>query len=233
MTLNKQKGNMYPFVTHTWNPIKGTCPHKCSYCYMKRFPQGELRLDEKCLKDNLGEGNFIFIGSSTDMFNYYIADSWIDRVFNRMDKYPNNTFLFQTKNPVRYNLLNMIPLDNTIFGVTIETNRNYQKSVATIPYSRYLEMIRFKAKRKMISIEPIMDFDLDIFVKWIKDINPEFVSIGADSKNSKLQEPTSEKVKKLIEELEKFTEVKIKDNLKRLSHKEGIRKWNYQMKNIK
>jgi len=27
MTLNKQKGNMYGFVTHTWNVIKGKCPH--------------------------------------------------------------------------------------------------------------------------------------------------------------------------------------------------------------
>ena len=38
---------MYPWVTHTWNVIKGKCPHDCSYCYMKRFPQGELRFDEK------------------------------------------------------------------------------------------------------------------------------------------------------------------------------------------
>src|SRR3990167_1900105 len=30
--LNKQKGNMYGFVTHTWNPIKGKCSHNCSYC---------------------------------------------------------------------------------------------------------------------------------------------------------------------------------------------------------
>jgi DNA repair photolyase len=35
MPLNPSKGNMYPFVTHTWNPIRGKCPHDCSYCYMK------------------------------------------------------------------------------------------------------------------------------------------------------------------------------------------------------
>ena len=47
MGLNKQKGNMYAFVTHTWNPIRGKCPHDCSYCYMKVYPQSDLRFVEK------------------------------------------------------------------------------------------------------------------------------------------------------------------------------------------
>jgi len=68
----------------------------------------------------------------------------------------------------------------------------------------------------MISIEPILDFKLDIMIKWIKRIQPDFVSIGADSKGNNLSEPPSWKVKKLIEELEKFTEVRIKKNLNRL-----------------
>lgn len=58
--------------------------------------------------------------------------------------------------------------------------------------------------------------DLDILVNWIKQIEPEFVSIGSDSKGKGLEEPSPDKVKKLIEELKKFTQVKIKDNLKRL-----------------
>ena len=33
LPLNVAKGNMYEFVTHTWNPIKGICPHGCKYCY--------------------------------------------------------------------------------------------------------------------------------------------------------------------------------------------------------
>lgn len=57
--LNKQKGNMYGFVTHTWNVIKGKCPHDCEYCYMKVFPQGELRFDEKELKSFLDGGKLI------------------------------------------------------------------------------------------------------------------------------------------------------------------------------
>ena len=35
MNLNQSKGNMYEFITHTWNPIKDRCYHDCAYCYMK------------------------------------------------------------------------------------------------------------------------------------------------------------------------------------------------------
>ena len=33
MPLNKTKGDMYDFITHTWNPIRGRCLHDCSYCH--------------------------------------------------------------------------------------------------------------------------------------------------------------------------------------------------------
>ena len=46
--LRESKGNMYDFITHTWNPIKGKCLHNCSYCYMKRFgEQNLLTIDRK------------------------------------------------------------------------------------------------------------------------------------------------------------------------------------------
>jgi len=61
MPLRKQAGNMYDWVTHTWNPV-GKCRHNCSYCYMKRFPLGELRFDEREMNTNLGSGNVIFVG---------------------------------------------------------------------------------------------------------------------------------------------------------------------------
>lgn len=78
--LNESKGNMYPFVTHTWNAIKGRCPHDCVYCYMKIWPQKELRLVESEFKTNLGENNFIFVGSSTDMWADDVPIEWIKRV---------------------------------------------------------------------------------------------------------------------------------------------------------
>jgi len=70
--------------------------------------------------------------------------------------------------------------------------------------------------RIFLTLEPILNFDLDEFVLMIKDINPSFINIGADSKNNHLNEPSKEKVLELIKELEKFTEVRIKSNLNRI-----------------
>ncbi len=58
---------MYAFVSHTYNPLKGECEHSCAYCFMRRkLLLPPLHLELKELKVNLGEGNFIFVGSSTD-----------------------------------------------------------------------------------------------------------------------------------------------------------------------
>ena len=217
--LNKQKGNMYGFVTHTWNPIRGRCPHKCKYCYM--IPKWDYTkskkqiLDEKVLNDNLGEGNYIFVGSSTDMWAEDVPIEWITKVLEKCKKYKNK-YLFQTKNPKRFwNFAAGFP-KNSILGTTIETNR--QELIKDISKAPSVQHRQFYVGLEpvMISIEPILDFDLDIMVNWMKDIEPKFISIGADSKRHKLQEPSKQKVETLIKELRKFTEVKLKDNLKRL-----------------
>ena len=103
MGLNKQKGNMYPFVTHTLNFIKGKCPHDCLYCYMKIYRQPELHFDVRELKTNLGHGNFIFAGSSCDMWADGIDAFWIDSVLKHCrDNDAYNKYLFQSKNPIRF-----------------------------------------------------------------------------------------------------------------------------------
>jgi len=219
--LNKQKGNMYPFVTHTWNAIKGECPHNCKYCYMKVYKQSPLHFDEKELKVNLGEGNFIFVGSSCDMFAKEVNASWILKVLEHCRKYPNNTYLFQTKNPRHFIYFKDSYPKDTIFGITLETNRihliaGYTKAPLSEERVDALKVLSDYCHKTMITIEPIMDFDLEIMVKWIKAINPTWVNIGADSKGHNLPEPSKEKIEALIKELDKFTEVKKKDNLKRL-----------------
>ncbi len=224
MAMNKVKqgSQMYPWVTHTWNVIKGKCPHDCSYCYMKRFPQRELHFDEKELKTALGSGNFIFVGSSCDMWASVVPTMWINDVIEHCSEY-DNRYLFQTKNPQRFfdaPLFNdQFPLLNILLGTTIETNREVV-SKAPDCYSRAYAMAHL-SKPAMISMEPIMDFDLDIMVRWIGEIKPEFVSIGADSGYNNLPEPSGDKVVALIKSLREFTEVKVKDNLGRLLVREN------------
>jgi len=214
--LNISKGNMYPWITHTWNTIKGACPHDCSYCYMKVFPQGELHFDEKELKTDLGENNFIFVGSSCDMFAEEIPSKWIIRTLGWCRYYSDNTYLFQTKNPGRFKDFESHYPKNSIFGTTAESNLGWKFSKAPNIHQRLVSLSGIKG-RKMVTIEPIMDFDLEPFVSWIEGVEPEFVNIGADSKGHNLPEPSWEKIEQLINEIEKFTKVNLKENLNRLN----------------
>lgn len=235
MGLNKQRGNMYPFVTHTWNPIrsgKDGCPHQCIYCYMKGRTTGELRLEEKELKTNLGQGNFIFVGSATDMWAEAVPSEWIEKVITRCRKFFDNTYIFQSKNPARFLrfkecFVSFVKNDTykVILGTTLETHYGditsplFSKiTKAPSPFHRYLDFTQLKRYKipRMVSIEPILDFHVFEFLRWLQNIQPRFVSIGADSKGHNLPEPSPEKIKALIEGLREFTEVKIKSNLKRL-----------------
>lgn len=226
MSLNKSKGNMYSWTTHTWNPIRGKCPHGCIYCFMKDRDVGSLRLEKKTLADNLGSGRTIFVGSSTDMFAEAVPTEWILQVLKKCKEH-DNTYIFQSKNPRRFwdwemnkdmDLTVEFP-SKTILGTTLESNREYGQSgkgpPAWIRAANFMhtQLERFK---KMVSIEPIIAFDLDIFLGWLKGINPSFVSIGADSKGHDLQEPTARELDDLVVALRGITEVKLKKNLARL-----------------
>ncbi len=236
MPLNKPSGNMYPWA-YTWNPVAGECPHGCIYCYVpgKVAPwlermgndkyYGEPRLVESELKVRLvvPNGYVIFVQSCGDLFAYGVDDLIIGRVLNRIREFPNTTFLLQTKNPERFFDFN-IP-QNCILGTTLESNRNHMLSKAPTPAERYhvfrilnatRDIAGNKIYRLMLSLEPILDFDLPFFAEWIRCVEPEFVSVGADSGNSHLPEPSSEKLKKLLSQLNLITEVRRKKNLNRL-----------------
>ncbi|UCF12298.1 MAG: DUF5131 family protein [Thermoplasmatales archaeon] len=222
MGLNNTNGNMYPWVSHTWNPIAGECKHDCSYCYMKKSflgrlkkYEGDVRLSKNELKTDLGEDRTIFVGSATDVFGHWVPSKIISTILNYCNKYPN-TYLYQSKNPKRFaEFLDIIPKNN-ILATTLETNRDYLISQAPKTYQRFQDFVILDHPRKMISIEPVLDFDLEKILSWIRKINPEFVSIGADSKNNELYEPPSETINMLIKEIKKFSVVKVKKNLHRI-----------------
>ena len=86
-------------------------------------------------------------------------------------------------------------------------------------YDRCDSMERIKDDlgfKTMITIEPIMEFSFWDFYSWLECASPDQINIGADSGNNNLPEPSKEKILELIAELENFTTVFQKDNLKRL-----------------
>jgi len=222
MSLNISKGNMYPWISHTWNTVKGACPHDCSYCYMKRFKnQKPVRFDEKELKTDLGQGNFIFVGSGCDMFAKDIPNDWIVNTLTKMNWY-DNRYLLQSKNPEKMSIYlsdDWIVPGKVVVCTTIETNRFYDQIMHCSPMPHIRAEFFGEGLRKFtryVTIEPIMDFDLAPMVELIRRCEPVQVNIGADSGGNHLPEPSADKVFALIDELSRFTTIARKTNLGRL-----------------
>ena len=218
MGLNISKGNMYDFVTHTWNTVKGACPHDCTYCYMKRYGKLKpVRFDKKELKTDLGKNNFIFVGSSCDMFATGIPYDWIIKTLEHLKKF-DNTYLFQSKSPGDFDAIPIHGPDKYILCTTIETNRVYPEVMkySPEPFERALKFGLIPLEDKYVTVEPIMDFDSESFFSMLSYIRPIQVNIGADSGSNNLPEPSSAKIRHLIYLLKEITTVKLKPNLKRL-----------------
>jgi hypothetical protein len=190
---------------------------------MKRWgKQPPLHFDEKELKTDLGKNNFIFVGSSCDIFAKNIPFDWVYETLEHCKKHTENEYLLQTKNTDNLALAMFFQMLNEYFSLctTLETNRTYRAIMNNSPsiIDRVLSFAKIPAERKYITVEPIMDFDLPEFITMIKHCNPRQVNIGADSnpERNRLPEPPKGKILELIAELETFTKVVQKKNLKRL-----------------
>jgi hypothetical protein len=240
MPLNKPSGNMFPDC-YTYTPVGGgPCPGGCSYCIVaqKIIPWqiqlgnekyiGDLRLVEDPLKTKLvvPDGYKVFVCNLVELWIY--PDKIISQILAHCNKFPETTFLYHTKYPHRYlKFMDEFP-PKSILGVTIETNRLYYVSNAPNTSERKNTMKEITQFPKTVTIEPIMAFDLEIFIEWLKEINPVYISIGADSRELKegdgqvrILEPEGEDVGALVHESEKFTEVRLKENLARI-YQEGL-----------
>lgn len=216
----------------TWNPWTG-CLHDCynGGCWAKKLIETRLKNTPKykiCgfkptfhkeeLNKTFNKNDFVFISSLGDIS---FAPKYVVReILDKIRENPQTKFLFCTKNPSIYDeslISEEWNLENLYLGCTIETNRDTSKfSKAPSPEFRYNHMI-FQLQNKFLSIEPIMDFDVYEFTKMIIDIEPKIVEVGADNYKSGLPEPSSEKIKLLINSMESNgIEVVKKQGLERL-----------------
>lgn len=234
MSLNKIKAgtNMYQDAcTHTHNPLIGHCLINCVYCSTQKFfyatlmerYTGSLRIDYHALKDKLGQDKFIFACSQNDLFQPDVSNEMIIEILNYYNNYPFNTYLFQTKNPLRVlEFYHLLPI-NVFIATTVETNRYMPTVSKAVPQWMRINQMKDLAAlniRCILTIEPILDFDRIEFIKLIKGVLWKQINIGANSYNKvKLPEPDIDKLTTFIDDL-KFIygedKIKIKSNLKRL-----------------
>ena len=214
--MSKQS-NMYSASRKQWNPFVG-CKFDCSYCGSS-FQRQAKRQKKNCMKcyrytphthekrlkaylPKTNEGEFIFTCASGDVS--FCSTPFLKKIVKRIKEQPNKTFLLQSKNPKTFNRVD-IP-ENVILGTTLETNRDalYKGvSKAPKPSQRQSDLAKVNHSKKMVTIEPILDFDLDVMVRWVKEINPVVVWLGFDSKNNHLPEPSVEKFNRFHQALKK------------------------------
>ena len=229
IALNERTGNMYEFITHTWNPIKGVCYHQCRYCYMRYLLNETFKrppvLVEGEFSRNLNEAEVLFVGSSIDMFAKDIPDEWIMRVLDHCANFNEDkpegkhiVFLLQSKDPARILQFSHHPImAHAVVATTLETNRYDSNIMGNSPKitdrASAMEQIADMGIYTMVTAEPLMDFDLDEFVDIIRRCNPRRVNIGKNSaKDYRVPEPNPKKVQDFVISLRAFTRVEIKKN---------------------
>jgi hypothetical protein len=215
---------MFGFVSHTHTHLGGECPHRCSYCYVAtnqygRNPryQGPLRLIPAELDVKYGQGKSIFVEHCNDLFADAVPDEAVRKILDHCSRWPENSYVFHTKNPARYAAyLDLMPPNRTL-GMTAETNRPTPGVSAAPPPMDRLAAFGVLPGPRLVTIEPVMRFDLADFAAGIVNARPDRVLIGADSKGAGLPEPSRGEVLALLQALRAAgLEVGQKWNLARL-----------------
>lgn len=217
-------GSMYP-DTKTWNSFLG-CKFDCKYCE-KSFKRVLKRVGrnigcDKCYRyiphihpERLGKipsSPIVFVFGQGDI--YFCPPYFVRKTFKAIDAHnprKPKIYYFQSKAPSVFNLYLDLFLENqdkVILLTTLETNRDegYREiSKAPFPTMRFHDFFELDYPRKVLTIEPVLDFDLEEFVEMVLMLHRqgtlEYVWFGFDSKNCGLPEPSIEKAQKFVDVL--------------------------------
>lgn len=146
---------------------------------MKKY-QGANRIFKAQLEKRFFEKDFVFVCDMLDLFGSKVRLYQIHKILEKI-RSSAAQFLLLTKNPRRYQDFK-IP-SNAVCGATIETDQRPEIA------ERIQIMTDLKHPRKMVSVEPIMEFSPG-FPSKLLDIEPEFLAVGYDNYKCGLKEPS-------------------------------------------
>ena len=209
MNTKQTSTHMYA-AAKTWNPFKG-CGFDCTYCVpsFKRQAKRQKRLCMKCYDyephthpkrlSKIPRAEIVFACGDADIA--FCEPDYLGRIIEAIKgARGDRTFYLQSKRPSCLNqFVGLLP-ETVILVTTLETNRDdgYDRvSKAPPPSERFRQFVALDYPRKVVTIEPMLDFDVDIFAEWIISIRPEYIWLGFNSHDAqvKLPEPTPDKVR--------------------------------------
>ena len=207
--------NMYESA-QTWNPFKG-CRFGCTYCEpsFKRQAKRQKHNCPECYEftphkhperlPKIPNAEIVFVAGNGDISFCDLAfvRQIIAAIKKKNLKRPDQVYYFQTKRPEYLARFTGEFPPNVILVTTLETNRDEgygTVSKAPPPSMRYAQFKRLDWPRKVVTVEPAMDFDVEEFAEWLISLKPEYVWLGYNSRprSVSLPEPTKEKVMALV-----------------------------------
>ena len=173
--------NKIGWCSETFNPVIG-CKNNCNYCYAKRINDRFKFIknwDEPEWRGKSFNKKFskkpqrIFIGSMSDIA--FWEKEWMEKVIEKIKKYPQHTFQFLTKFPAVYG--NYKFPKNCWLGITLISEMTKENCWSIAEFESHN-----KDNLKFISFEPLMEkIDLRNCVYSIKNIR--WAILGAETGN--------------------------------------------------
>lgn len=200
------ESNMYA-DTQTWNPFVG-CGFGCTYCVTSFQAQAKRQRKncERCYEyephqhperlDRVPKTPIVFVCGMGDI-SFCDDALFVQRILARIRQRKSQTFYLQSKRPEYFApFLRSLPR-NVVLVTTLETNRDdlgERYSKAPPPSERHRQFVALDWPRKVVTIEPVLDFDKIDFVEMIEEVAPEYVYLGYNSKRGQmiLIEPSKE-----------------------------------------
>ena len=218
---------MYP-ETKTWNPFVG-CRHGCVYCvpsFQRQLKRIAGVLGCKACYDyephyhperlnRIPSAPIVFVYGTGDIA--FCDPYFVRRTFSAIDGHRprmRKLYYFQSKAPAVFNQYMEWFLENqdkVILLTTLETNRDtgYREiSKAPLPSQRFSDFLALDYPRKVLTIEPVLDFDTNLFASMVLLLQDqgtlEYVWFGFDSKNCGLPGPSTEKAQMFVKILHNY-----------------------------
>ena len=150
----------------TWNPVTGCTKisHGCKHCYAERMAKRlrdmgvekytggfSVAVHESTLGDPLKwkQPRLVFVNSMSDLFHKSVPTTFIERVFDVMNRAPQHVFQVLTKRPSRVVQMNdrLCWASNIWLGTSIESEQWLR---------RLAQLKETGAQVKFLSLEPLL-----------------------------------------------------------------------------